>query len=136
MPMIEGISRLQCARAVYDFAVDGGTIAAHTLRGDVIPDNAVILGGFIDVITTCTSAGADAGTMAISVNSANDIVNAVAINAATDWDAGQRAIIPKFNTPETTSVKTTAARAIVGTIAAQAFTAGKFIVFLFYVVSD
>jgi hypothetical protein len=136
MAYIEGIRRLQCARAVYDFAVNGGTIGAKVLVGDTIPDNAVIQGGFVDVITTCTSAGADAGTMAIHVEAANDIVSAVAINAATDWDAGLHAIIPKFNTPETTSVKTTAARAITGTIAVQNFTAGKFIVFLYYTVSE
>lgn len=138
MPMIEGISRLQCARAVYDFAVDGGAISAIPLRGDTIPDNAVIMGGFVDVITTCTTAGADAGTMALHVNAANDIVNAVAVNAANpgQYDAGQRAIIPKINTPESTSVKTTAARSITATIAGQAFTAGKFHVFLFYVLSE
>jgi hypothetical protein len=137
MGMSEGISRLQCARAVYDFAVDGGAIGAHTLRGDVIPDNALIMGGVVDVITTCTTAGADAGTMAIRVEGANDIVAAIAVSDGTNpWDAGQKAIVPKFNTPESTSVKTTAARAITGTIAGQAFTAGKFVVFLFYVVSD
>lgn len=136
MPYIESYSRLQCARAFYDFAVHGGTAGAKVLTGDVIPDNAVVLGGFVEVATTCTSAGADAGTMAIHVNAANDIVNAVAINAATDWDAGLHAIIPKFNTPETTGIKTTAARAITGTIAVQNFTAGRFTVFLFYVVGE
>jgi hypothetical protein len=137
MPEIEGHSRLRLARAVYDFADHGGAIAAHTLKGDVIPDDALILGGVVEVITTCVTAGADAGTMAISVNAANDIVSAIAVNnGANPWDAGRQAIVPKFNTPESTAVKTTAARAIVGTIAGQVFTAGRFIVYLFYVASE
>lgn len=137
MGYIEGISRLQCARAVHGKVVDGGAIGAITLRGDTLPDNAVIMGGFVDVITTCVSAGADAGTMALHVEGAGDIKAAIAISDASNpWDAGRKAIIPKINTPETTSVKTSAARAITGTIAAQIFSAGKFVVFLFYVCSD
>lgn len=140
MPIIEGISRLQCARAVFDPSAIAGerTAAAHILTGDVIPDNAVILGGFYDVITTfqSTDGGVDKATIAIHVNAANDIVNAVAIETGTPYDAGQQAIIPKFNTPETTSVKTTAARAIQATVGTAALTAGKLVVFLFYVLSE
>lgn len=139
MPISEGISRLQCARAVFNPTGITGerTVAAHILPGDVLPDNAVIMGGFVDVITTFVSAGADAGTIAIHVNGANDIVTAIAISDVSNpWDAGFQAIIPKINTPQTTSVKTTAARAITATVGGQALTAGKLVVFLFYVVSD
>ncbi len=139
MPYAEGIRRLQCARAVLDPSTNAGerTIAAHVLPGDTIPDNALILGGVVDVITTFTSAGADAGTIALHVEGANDIVSAIAIsNVGNPWDAGRQAIVPKFNTPESTTVKTTAARAIQATVAGQALTAGKLVVFLFYVVSD
>jgi hypothetical protein len=128
----EGLRRMMVAVARYDFSVDGGAISAIG-SGVTIPDNAIICGGFVDVDQTCTSAGADAGTMAISVQGANDIVSAVAISDGTHpWDAGLHAIIPKANTPESTGVKLTAAREITFTIATQAFTAGKFTVFLEY----
>lgn len=133
---VEGLGTLRVAQAEYDFAVDGGAISAISL-GATIPDNGVIVGGSVDVITTCTSAGADAGTGAISVEGANDIVSAIAISDGSNpWDApGRKAIIPKANTPETTSVKTTAARIVTFTIAGQAFTAGRFFVYLYYYIS-
>ena len=82
------------AKAEYDFAVDGGTVAAHGL-GVTIPDNAIIVGGFIEVITTYTTASTDNGTMAISVEGANDIVTATAVSAGGNiWDAGLHDIIP------------------------------------------
>jgi hypothetical protein len=130
----DGLNVMRTARATYDFATDGGAISAID-SGVTIPANAVIVGGFVEVITTCTSAG-DLGTMAISVESADDIVVAVAIGTGTPWDDGLQAIIPKSNTPESTAVKVTTAKAITFTIAVEAFTAGKFHVYLHYVVSD
>jgi hypothetical protein len=134
-PGADGLGMLRVARATYDFAEHGGAISAINL-GVTIPDNAIVVGGFVDVVTTCTTAGADAGTMAIHVQTANDIVAAVAVSAATDWDAGIRPIVPKANTPESTGIKLTANRAITATIATQAFTAGKFTVFLYYLQGD
>ncbi len=135
-PTADSLTFMRVARATYDFAEHGGAISAINL-GVTLPDNAIVCGGFVDVVTTCTSAGADAGTMALHVESANDIVSAIAIsNGANPWDAGLHAIVPKANTPESTGIKLTAARAITATIAGQAFTAGKFVLFLYYVVGD
>jgi len=135
-PAADGLGLMRVARATYDFAEHGGAIGAINL-GVTIPDNAIVCGGFVDVVTTCTTASADAGTMAIHVQSANDIVSAVAVSdGANPWDAGLKAIVPKANTPESTAIKLTADRAITATIATQAFTAGKFTVFLYYLVGD
>jgi hypothetical protein len=132
----DGLGMIRLAKATWDFAEHGGAIGAHGL-GVTLPDNAIVVGGFVDVITTCATAGADAGTMAIHVQGANDIVAAVAVNdAGKPWDAGLHAIVPKANTPESTGIKLTAPREITATIAGQAFTAGKFVVFLYYVLSD
>lgn len=132
----DGLLRMGVARATYDFAEHGGAISAIGL-GVTLPDNAIVVGGFVDVVTTCVTAGADAGTLAIHVQSANDIVSAIAVNnGANPWDAGLHAIVPKSNTPESTGIKLTAAREITVTIAGQAVTAGKFNVFLHYVVGD
>ena len=135
-PGADGLGLLRVARATYDFAEHGGAAGAIGL-GVTIPDNAIVCGGFIDVVTTCTTAAADAGTMAIHVQSANDIVTATAVSAGGNiWDAGLHPIVPKANTPESTGIKLTAAREITATIATQDFTAGKFHVFLYYLQGD
>lgn len=129
----DGLSRVRVATATYDFAEHGGAVSAIGL-GVTIPDNAVVLDGMIDVITTCTTAAADAGTMAIHIEGANDIVSAIAVSDVSNpWDAGLKAIIPLGTAA--TAIKTTAAREITATIATQAFTAGKFVVILRYVLS-
>lgn len=121
------------AKAEYDFAVDGGAISAIDL-GVTIPDNAIIVGGFVEVITTCTSA-TDAGTGALSILSANDLVTATAISAGGDiWDAGMQDIVP--DATGSTAIKLTSAKAITFTIAVEAFTAGKFNVWLRYVMGE
>ena len=135
-PAADGLGLFRVARATYDFAEHGGATGAIGL-GVTIPDNAIVCGGFIDVVTTCTTAAADAGTMAIHVQSANDIVTATAVSAGGNiWDEGLHAILPKANTPESTGIKLTAAREVTATIATQAFTAGKFTVFLYYLQGD
>lgn len=132
----DGHGMLRLARATYDFAEHGGDIGDIGL-GVTLPEGAIVVGGLVDVVTTCTTEGADAGTMAISVEGAGDIVAAIAVSDLTDpWDEGLQAIIPKANTPETTGIKCTADREITATIAVQKFTAGKFVVFLYYVLSE
>lgn len=128
-----GASVKKTALAVYDFAVHGGSIGAIGL-GVTLPNKAVITGGFVDVITTCTTASADAGTMALHANSAGDLVAAIAVSDASNpWDAGRHDIIP--DNTGSTAVKLTAARELTATIATQAFTAGKFVLSVDYVVS-
>jgi hypothetical protein len=135
-PAADGLGLLRVARATYDFAEHGGAIGAIGL-GVTIPDNAVVCGGFVDVATTCTTAGADAGTLALHVQGANDLVAAVAVSDVSNpWNAGLHAIVPKANTPEATGIKLTAAREITATIATQAFTAGKLTVFVYYLQGD
>jgi len=94
-----------------------------------------VVGGFIDVITTFTSSG-DSATIAIKTEGANDIVTATAISAGGNiWDAGQSPIIPKANTPDSTAVKMSDAREITATVAVEVLTAGKCIIYLYYVQS-
>jgi hypothetical protein len=66
---------------------DISSIAAHTLPL-ALPNGAIITNVFYSVGTTFTSA-TDAATIALHLQSANDIVAALAIsNAANIWDAG------------------------------------------------
>lgn len=130
---VGGLFVKRTAIAVYDFAADGGSISTIALADSGnLPDNAVITGINYEVLTTCTSSG-DAGTMKLTLPSDGDISTAIAINDGTDpWDAGQKfgsVITPIAN-------KTTAARAISVVIAVEAFTAGKIVFFIDYVVSQ
>lgn len=130
----DGLGALRVARATFDPSANTAqrTVAAHDL-GVTLPDDALVVGGFVEVLTTFTSAN-DSGTIALSINSANDLVTATAISAGGNiWDAGRQAIVPKANTPESTAIKLTANRAITATVGTQALTAGKAIVFLYYV---
>jgi len=130
--MADGLQQVLLARATWDFAVDGGAVGAIDL-GVTLPDNAIVLDGVVDVITTLTSAG-DIATIALHAEAADDIVLAVAIGTGTPWDLGLRAIIPLGTSA--TAFKLTAARAITATIAVEAVTAGKFILLVRYVISE
>jgi len=122
--------QIHVAKCIYDFAADGGAIGDHPL-GEV-PNGAIILGGFVDVLTTFVTAGADAGTIALMANAANDLVTATAVsNGANLWDAGVHAVVPVFTAA--TLIKLTAARQIILRSAGQLITAGRLVVYLFYV---
>jgi hypothetical protein len=129
------MSLVKCKKATFDATnvTANRTAAAHPL-GVFLPDNAVILGGFVDVLTTFTSTagGTDKATLAIMVQGANDIVSAVAIETGTPWDAGIQTIIP---ISAATAIKLTAAREIVVTIGTQAVTGGIMEIVLDYVVT-
>ena len=119
---------LWSARAVYDFAVDGGTIGTIG-SGIFLPDNLVVCQSAIGVETTCITEGSDAGTMAItSTDITVDAAIAVSDGGA-PWDAGQREGDHQWDT-DTTWEKTTSRQELNFVIATQNFTAGKFTVLL------
>jgi hypothetical protein len=143
--------------AVATFDPSGDTtkrpIAAYGL-GVYLPDNAIVIRAWYDVVTTFTSAGADAGTIALKVQGANDLVNAIAINAASPgvWDVGARGCLPLAPNLGADSahdsqlevialmaalqIKLTAERELTATVAGQALTAGKLVLYVEYVISD
>lgn len=142
------------AVVVYDTAgndssgASNKTIAAHGL-GVYLPVGAVITRAFYQVKTTFTSA-TDAATIALKVNNANDVVTAIAISDATNpWDAAN------FDTKvgnyaldgnSLTALGMAAARAaswigpltaekeVTATVAVEALTAGKLVLFIEYFV--
>lgn len=129
----DGLGMLRVARATFDPSANAGerTIGAHGL-GVTIPDDAIVVGGFVEVNTAFDSAD-DTATVAISVEGANDIITAAAVSGAPWSTTGRKAIVPKANTPESTAIKLSAAREITATVAVQALTAGKLTAFLYYV---
>jgi hypothetical protein len=132
-----GLGSLRVARFTYDTAAkdsagaNNTTVAAHGM-GVTLPNNAIVVGGFVDVNTAFTSGGSTA-QIAIKVESANDIISAAAVSGAPYSTIGRKAIVPKANTPESTGVKTTAAREITCTVTVEALTAGKLTGYLYYV---
>jgi hypothetical protein len=121
---------LRGVRVRYDFAVEGGGVGTIGLAGaTVVPSGAVVLGGFVDVVTPPTSGGA--GTLALQVEAAGDLVAAAAVSGAPWSTTGRKSVLPVFT--GASSLKTTAARDISAVIAAAALTAGVVDVYLFYV---
>lgn len=134
--------------AQYDFAVHGGEVGSIPLRVTV-PAGAVVVNSLLHVLTAPTSGGS--ATIAISLESAGDILAATAFDAAPfDGTFGlglaryrptvvQDEIEPNPWALDESSaaafVATTAERQLTLTIATAALTAGKINVFLNYVVN-
>lgn len=114
-----GGSMIRSVTAQYSFAVNGGAQGSIIIGS--IPLGSTIVGGYMNVGTAPVGAGASIG---ITVESAGDIVAVAAINGAPWSTTGKKAIIPKRNTPESTSVTTTAARNILFVISGADLTAG------------
>lgn len=119
------------------FEFDAGIAANRTTgahgTGVTIPDAALVVGGVFIVDTLFTSENANNGTIAIHVNAANDIQTAAAVSGAPYSTTGKKAITPKINTPEATSILLTAEREITCTVATSALLTGKLHGFLIYV---
>jgi hypothetical protein len=104
----------------YDFARQGGAQGSIVIGN--VPSGMWIIGGFMNVETAPVGAGASIG---ITSEGAGDIVAVAAIAGAPWSTTGKKAIIPKRNTPESTSILTTAARQILFVISGADLTAGK-----------
>lgn len=136
-PSADGLHPTRIARATYDLAVLGGVQGVIAL-GVTLPDNAIVTRAWYEVLTTLQSA-TDAATVSVDIptDDVAGIVAAIAIDDISDpWDAGLHEAI-QDGTATNYSTKTTAARELSITIAGgEDLTAGKFIVFCEYVVSD
>lgn len=126
----------QSHRAIcqYSFAIQGGATTTVNLKqldgvsNCTLPTKAIIWDGLIDTVTAITSVGSP--TIAIGANTTTDLKGATASASY----SGVTAIVPVGTAA--TAVKLTAERTITATIAASAVSAGKFRVFLDYVLSE
>ena len=127
-------------------------VGAHGL-GVYLPDNAIITNAWYDVITTVTTASTDSGTIALHVQSAGDLVAAIAVsNASNVWDAGVHGTLvsaPNLGADAAHDtalevialyaalpIKMTAEREITATVAVAALLTGKVRIFVEYVISE
>ncbi len=149
--MTGGVVR-ETAVAVFDPSGNSGhrSVGAHGL-GVFIPTKAIITEVRIDIPTTFADGASDNATIALKVESANDIVSAIAISDASNvWDAGMHGAKPGNFALDGNSltqiamaaaraaswIKTTAEREITATVAVHALTAGKANIYVDYVISD
>lgn len=135
MPIIEGTGKVgqaggrrKSAVATYSFATHGGAVGDIALTSDTIPSGAAILDAYIKVTTALTSGGA--ATVAVKVEGAADI-NAADLISGAPWST--TGVKRADFTATTAPVVTTAARAIVATVAVAALTAGVFTVVVEYI---
>ena len=116
-------SVVKTGKAIYNFAKDGGAVGTITPAVNfTLPSGAIILRCIGKEVTAFTSGGS--ATVAISVGG-------VAMKAATAYnDAAFTGVDSHYSTPATTS--TTAG--VVVTVATAALTAGKYEVYVEYLV--
>lgn len=133
---LAGLHPQRMAHCIFDPTGTAGdrTIAAHTL-GATIPINAFVTGVWYWVETTLTS-GSSTATVALSIEGANDVVTAIAINdGTTPWNNSAKPVegVTKIETTSTW-LRTTAARAVTATVAVEALTGGRLHVWVDYFV--
>ena len=126
--------KMGVTKAVYDFAVQGGTVGAIELLDDagdpvVMPDNAIVFQTTIDILTAFVSTGNN-GTIALSLVGANDILSAVDADTLSGVNDG----VPDGS--GAAMVKMTSALPLTLTFGTNNITAGKMNVFLFWILSD
>lgn len=121
--------RLRTAKCVYDFSVDGGAVGLITpANGETIPDNAILVAAFINVLTAVLSGGS--ATVAVGLSAGS--TGAAALLAATaKASLTLDAVIVGVPVPAT-PVKMTAAGRITFTPAVAVLTAGKIEVVVVY----
>lgn len=109
----------------------GVGIGQHYL-GVTLPDNALIVGGGVEVLTTMADGVDDSATIALSIKTANDLVTATAISAGGNlWDAGNHDIVP--DNTGSTAIKLSAISELLMTVAVKQVAAGKLRVWLMYI---
>lgn len=127
----------QCVGVVkgkYRFSVQGGAVGSVNLVDDdgvvvKLPSGAIVTKAYINIVQAMVSTGGT-GTIAVSIQSAGDLLAAV----DADTLSGVTAAIPVGTAA--TMIKLTAERTLTATVATAAITAGKFDVFVEFVLSE
>ena len=127
---LEKIRNFGVAMFEFDFDLHGGLVSTITVENDVIPDDAVIQDGFIEVKTAVVGGGG--ATIALHINASEDIV---AATGKASFSAGALLDVVCDGTAAN-MIKTAAKQNLSVVIAGAALTAGKFWVCLRYIVTN
>ena len=123
------------ATAIFDTAgndsagVSNKTVAAHGL-GVFLPTKAIVVRALYQTVTTFTSGGS--ATVALSVQSANDLKTATAYTDGSFTAATLTDCVPVHSAA--TSIALTAERELKVTIGTAALTAGKLVLYVEYMI--
>lgn len=131
---LAGLGPVGVAKMTYDFDVDGGAQGAIIpTNSPTIPDNAIILGGALDITTAVTSGGSATVALGTSAGSSStSILGATAVASLTA--VLTNALVPKFTAA--TIFKMTAAGRLNMTVATADLIGGVFDLNVLYVVGN
>lgn len=126
----------------YDFSVDGGAVGNVTLRGGTIPSGALVVGQACVVTTTLADGGAGTAHIKTTLQSDGDIQSdTAATNISQGFAAIPATITFDFSTASlllvaatSIGIQLTQARSLVFAISTHALTAGKFDIYITYMV--
>lgn len=124
-----GLGLRKPAVGLYDFAVEGGAVSTINLRGDKIPNGAIIVDALLQVDTALTG-GTGTDTLSLGSEAAADLQTAAARSGAPWSTTGAKRVTLDA---DAVPVKTTAERSLQFVIAGTALTAGKFRLAVWYV---
>jgi hypothetical protein len=121
-----GYPKLVTAKAIYDFAVDGGATGTITpVATETIPANAII----VDIMTVCTTACTSGGSATVRIGAGG-----LFASAAVAFD--NASLADEKVTVNAVADKTTANGAIQVVVAVAALTAGVIEAYVTYYQSD
>jgi hypothetical protein len=122
-----GPATRRTVQGTYDFTVNTGGTGLYSIAR--LNKGAQIVGGWVEVIGTPTAVS---GTPAIGINSVGtgDVLASASVLGAPWSTVGKKAILPKVNTPESTSLTMTADTNIQVAITTAAISTGKFTLYL------
>lgn len=127
-----GLGAMRVARWEFDADDEGSEIVGAHGTGIVIPAHSIVCGGFMDVNTPFTSENSNNATIAVGVQTANDIQAATAVSGAPWSTHGLKAILPKAHTPESTGIKLTEDREVTVTVGVSKLLSGKITGYLYF----
>ena len=120
--------RVHLALFEYDFAKLGGAVGTITVGPKLLPPAAVVMDGFINVITDFTSGGS--ATLQIKAVGTDDVLASTAVASLT----GLLDVVPDGTAAN--MILTTAYTQLTFTIGTAAMTAGKCVVGLRYAITE
>ena len=121
------------ARISYNFNSNGGLQGTINLTG-TIPNNAIIIGGFVDIITSFSSSS-NSASCSLSLESTDDLVASIAINnGSSPWSIGIKSIVP--NGTGGNAIKLSSDNTVDLAISSEDLTAGTFDLWLEYLIGS
>lgn len=126
-----GLSYIHFAKATYNFATNGGGNGTSSL-GVTIPAGSLIIGGYVDTITTVQGVSTGS-TLGFGAESGADLLAAHTVGSSYFTPGTPRTLVPAFTSA---SVKTTVPRTLNSVIGVSGLSAGKVNLFIEYYISQ